>query len=214
MLFQASNQHLKDEKGNLVRFDQVYDTYFDQIFRYVLYRVPSIADAEDLTSKVFFKALRAAPKLNRKGISIQAWLYRIASNEVASLFRSRKHTFLPLEDIDPTDPLGPDTEMEEAHRELQRKRMFLELNQCIRELKSFDQHLITLRFFQNKTFREIAEITGKREGSVTMRTHRALEKLQKQLDRRGMSYERFRESFNPNPQTGYSSAGVQAEVAP
>ncbi len=71
-------------------FEAIYERHFDSIFRYVLHRVANVAEAEDLTSQTFFKALRGIDRY-RPGAngSAEAWLYRIATNELSSHFRRR-----------------------------------------------------------------------------------------------------------------------------
>ena len=67
--------------GDAEAFGALYDRYVDAVYRYVYYRVRNEAEAEDVTSEVFFKALRAMPRY-RPRQPFLAWLYRIARNAV------------------------------------------------------------------------------------------------------------------------------------
>ncbi|WP_449222373.1 RNA polymerase sigma factor [Sulfidibacter corallicola] len=207
---------MRDKNGNLVSFEQVYDRYFQNIFQYILHRVAHVADAEDLTAQTFFKALRSLWKFRWMGVPISAWLYRIATNEVnAYLRKSGRHVDSgDLDDKRASEADMPDRELEEAEREMARHGVFLELNQCLRQMKPLDQTVITLRFLEEKSFNEIAEITGKRVGTVTMRTHRALEKLRTLLESRGIDHERLSGSFEKNTQTRFAGRPIQAELTP
>jgi RNA polymerase sigma-70 factor (ECF subfamily) len=96
---------------------------------------------------------------------------------------------------------------------LQRYGEFTALSEALRTLKPEDQTLIALRFFEEKSFSEIAEIVGKRVGAITMRTSRALTKLQTELERRGISHERFGEEPFRAGQTGYGRSDLPAKSA-
>lgn len=206
---------VRDERGNLVSFDQLYDSYFHNIFGYILNRVANVAEAEDLTSQTFFKALENLWRFQWSSGSFSSWLYRIATNEVNSHFRKKSRVSY-LDDSSQSLLQGnlSSSELETAEQELARHSLFLDLNKAIQELKPEEQSLIVLRFFEQKSYAEIAEIIRKRQGTVTMRTHRALEKLKKVLEKRGISYEKIRGSFDEPEEAEYRSGRVQARFAP
>jgi len=205
---------VKDEKGNLISFEQLYDTYFQAIFNYTLHRVASVVVAEDLTSQTFFKALNNLWKFRWSRGSFSSWLYRIATNEVVNYYRNQKHGSLNQSE---TDHLAgqdrTDSELEQAEQELAKNSMFMSLNQALQKLNHEEQTLIVLRYFEQKPFAEIAEILRKRPGSLTMKTHRALAKLKTELERRGINHERIRRSFAEPTEAPYQSRGVQTGFA-
>ena len=82
--------------------------------------------------------------------------------------------------ITPSNP--PIDEVIEAEEELRRHEDFLLLHENIAKLSIKYQEAITLRFFENKQIKEIAEILGKREGTVKSLLHRGLEKLKKLME--------------------------------
>lgn len=179
-------------------FREVYETHFDAIFRYVLHRVASVAEAEDLTSQTFFKAMNALGRFRWKNGSVSAWLYRIANNELASHFRRANRR--AASHIPPVN--GVRQELDTAELSLMRNELFCSVNQALRALRPDDQALIVLRYFEQKPFGEIAAILGKRPGALTMRTRRALGKLKGELERRGIDHEEVREVFDRPAQTG------------
>jgi RNA polymerase sigma-70 factor (ECF subfamily) len=178
-------------------FAEIYETHFDGIFRYVLHRVADVAEAEDLTSQTFFKALGALNRFRWRDGSISAWLYRIATNEVTSHFRRQVKQRTQRQGIH-----GVAGELESAERTLARHELFLTVNQSLRSLRPGDQALIVLRYFEQKPFGEIAEILGKRPGTLTMRTHRALDRLRAELKRRGIDHEGLREILDRPAEAG------------
>src|SRR5256885_5086965 len=74
--------------GQAEAFGVLYDRYVDSVYRYVFYRVRNEAEAEDVTSEVFMRALRAIPKYEPRQAFL-AWLYRIARNAVIDRSRRR-----------------------------------------------------------------------------------------------------------------------------
>ncbi|CAM2007956.1 RNA polymerase sigma factor [Acanthopleuribacter pedis] len=213
----AANVRFRDEQGNLVPFEQLYDRYFDTIFHHILYRVGSAADAEDLTAQTFFKALKNHWRFRWQGVPVLAWLYRIAGNETNSFLRKNKRRVLTdgaRFDETQTGGTNPaDQELISAERELAKFQAFGAIQESITKLKPIDQTLIVLRFLEQKSFKEIADITGKRVGAVTMRTHRALNALRAHLEERGIDHERLRENTERAGQTQTSGSVLQARLA-
>jgi len=70
-------------------FGQLYELYVDRIYNYVYYRVGNVHDAEDLTSRTFYRALSHLDAYQDRGVPFSAWLYRIAHNLVANWHRDR-----------------------------------------------------------------------------------------------------------------------------
>ena len=209
----GTGDDLRVEAGAAIDFDRLYELYFDRIFHYVLFRVSDVMEAQDLTSQVFFKALRGLWRFRWRGGSVGAWLYRIATNEVNSHFRRQRvaRAFVDRERTDASASDSPETADAEAI--LARHRVYLELSRALRDLRPDEQALIVLRYFQDKSFTEIAEIFRKREGTVTMRTHRALRKLREELEKRGIDHEGFRESVAGAAEAADPGCGIQAKFA-
>ena len=166
-------------------FGELYDQYYPQIFGYVLRRTASIEIAQDVTSEVFFKALKNLRQFRYRGFPFSSWLYRIATNEIANYFRKNKYGQFCLEEVPNSASISnvsAETELLEAEAELKRHEDFLALHENISKLSAKYQEVITLRYFENKQLKEISEILRKREGTVKSLLHRALEKLRKLLE--------------------------------
>ena len=86
------------------------------------------------------------------------------------------------------------SELEQAEAELSRKEVFGDLFKVIGTLKDTDQAVIVLRYFEKKSYAEIATIIGKREATLRMQSKRALEKLKRKLSEQGINNERYRET--------------------
>ena len=71
-------------------FELIYDAYYQPVLTYVYKRIGSIALAQDVTSEVFIKAYLKFYTFKWKGIDIDHWIFRIATNETNLYFRSTK----------------------------------------------------------------------------------------------------------------------------
>jgi len=209
----GSKDYFRDEHGNLIGFDQIYDLYFEDIFNHILRRVGNVTEAEDLTALTFEKVMQSLGQFRWRGVPLSSWVYRIATNLANSHFRRQKKQMGSMLEEPPSTRLSPEQELFEAENELARHHLFLELNQCIRELKPLDQTLIVMRYLENRSFKEIAAILNKRTGTAITRTHRALGKLKVLLEKRGINDERFRKSIEEPAAAQYSGRSVQAEFA-
>ena len=172
-------------KNDTEAFSELYDQYYSKIFGYVLRRTAGIEVAQDVTSEVFFKALKNLGQFHWCGIPFSSWLYRIATNEIANYFRKNKHGEFCLEEVSNSISISnPSAEIEllETEAELKRHEDFLILHENISKLPVKYQEVITLRFFENKQVREIGEIIGKPEGTIKSLLHRSLEKLRKLME--------------------------------
>jgi len=172
-------------KSDSGAFGELYDQYYSQIFGYVLRRTAHIEIAEDVTSEVFFKALKNLKQFRWREVPFSSWLYRIATHEIANYFRENKHQPLSLEEVSnsiSSSSASAEAELLEAEAELKRHEEYLALHANISKLSIKYQEVITLRFFENKQLKEIGEILGKREGTIKSLVHRGLEKLRELME--------------------------------
>jgi RNA polymerase sigma-70 factor (ECF subfamily) len=172
-------------KNDAQAFGELYDEYYSQIFGYVLRRTTSIDAAQDVTSEVFFKALKNIKKYRWRGIPFSAWLYRIATNEIANNFRRNKRRQLLTEEImNSTSDLNTSAAVEiaQAEADIKKHKDFLAIHANISRLPVKYQEVIVLRFFENKQLKDIGIILGKREGTIKSLLHRGLERLRKLME--------------------------------
>jgi len=150
-------------QGDPEGFGELYDHYFPQIYRYVASRVRSSDLAEDITSEVFFKALRAIGRYRPSGHPFSAWLYQIAINTITDHYRSRKRSEDSLESGPELASGAPAVDDAVAER--------IGLDQIWRTIESLpDQQrtAMTLKYSQDLPLAEIGRIMGKSEGAVKL----------------------------------------------
>jgi len=179
---------IEKAKHNPEVFGLLYDKYYQPIFGYVLRRTASISETQDITSETFLKALKKLWQFRWQNVPFSAWLYRIANNEIANYFRkNKKHPIsldklLEKKGVEPATLHNPETELLKAQEKLKKHQDFLKIQEKISKLSIKYQEVITLRFFEKKKIKEIAQILGKKEGTVKSLLHRGLERLKEMME--------------------------------
>lgn len=155
-------------------FGLLYERYVDKIFNYVYFRVGSTDDAQDLTAKVFFKALKSISSYRHMGLPFSAWLYRIAHNLVANYHRDRsKMVEISIENLTITDT----SKASAPEVQLSKQQDNAYLLKLINDLSPQKKELIILKFVQRLSNEEIGQIFGKTEGAIKSLYHRTLLEL-------------------------------------
>ncbi len=160
-------------------FDGLYLLFADRVFRYLLARIGDPDLAEDITAQVFLRLIekigiyRIGPRDNVAIFS--AWLYRLAHNKMVDVLRSHKRSQeSPLEHAAHVVS-GQTMEAVEEHLDFQR------VLQSLKVLNDQQREVIVLRFVEELSIAETAQIMQKSEGAVKALQHRALETLRRHL---------------------------------
>src|SRR2546429_1812197 len=169
----------RDEERELVerakrdprQFGALYDRHFQQIYRFVYSRVREQTAAEDVTSEVFMKALKAMPRYQDTGRPFAAWLYQIAVNAIADRYRTLRPA-QPLEDFHDLSVAGPAIEEQAAQRDEVRRIWAI-----VEELPSQQRTALVLKFQEDMKIEDIALAMGKTPGAVKLLIHRGVSRL-------------------------------------
>lgn len=164
-------------KGDNEAFSVLYQRYVRRIYNYIFYRTGSPHDAEDLTERVFFRALNHIHNYRNRGVPFSAWLYRIAHNLVANWHRDNKRRKeVPLDDYVYSIRQGDYPESSVV------KGQDIEgLLRAIQKLPVERQTLLILKFVERLSNEEIARIMGRSEGAIKSLYHRTLLALRDDL---------------------------------
>ena len=164
-------------------FGNLYDRYVDRIYSYIYHRVGNVHDAEDLTSRTFYRALSHIQRYEDKGIPFSAWLYRIAHNLVANWHRDRKRRpVVALDALVMRSMSGPQPELAAQLADNAGR-----LREAIKELDPNRQELLVLKFAEGLSNAEIGGIMGRSEGAIKSLYHRTLLQLRRELAKRGLT---------------------------
>jgi RNA polymerase sigma-70 factor (ECF subfamily) len=155
-------------------FGLLYERYVERIYNYIYFRVGGTGDAEDLTAKVFFKALRNIGGYRHMGLPFSAWLYRIAHNLVANYHRDR----FKIQEISIENLIVEDTNRSSAPEHMMETKQENDfLMSLVNDLSSQKRELIILKYVQKLSNEEIGQIFGKTEGAIKSLYHRTLVEL-------------------------------------
>ena len=147
------------------RFAALYERHFERVYAFVARRARDRAEAEDLTSEVFHRALAHLGRFEWRGAPFLAWLLQIARNAVADRWErvARERGAAASAPEDAGDLADVD-----------RRAM---LAQLVGRLPGDQQRVIVERFVEQKSVHEIARGLGRTEGAVRQLQFRALESL-------------------------------------
>lgn len=161
-------------------FEEWYTEYQSAVYRYVRFRVATREVAEDVTSVVFMKALRAFGRYDPGRASPKTWLLRIARNAVTDHLRSLKRRGSLHVSLDRIPDLVADIPSHEE-RVIKQERIQRLLNGA-RSLRKADQEVLSLRYGAGLDNSEIADHLGISNNAVAVRVHRALKRLKAMVE--------------------------------
>lgn len=163
--------------GDNAAFGELYEKYVARIYNYVYYRTGSIYDAEDLTERVFMRAMNHIGSYKDYGLPFSAWLYRIAHNLVANWHRDnsrRKEVSLDERSFVHHQSEHPESQL----LILEEKEALMTI---IRRLPPDRQQVLILKFVEHLTNYEIGQVMGRTEGAIKSLYHRTLINLREEI---------------------------------
>ncbi len=182
MSTQTRNISSLEEEVDLIRrsqkdaraFRPLYEKYFKSIYVFVLHRIGEKTLTADITSQVFLKALLHIGKYKFQGLPFSAWLYRIALNECYDFMRkSSRYRFVSIDDS------SIEQLYEELTTETQLDDLRAKLPSILERLPADELHIVELRFFERRPFKEVADILGITETYAKVKLYRVLSKMRK-----------------------------------
>ncbi len=171
-------------------FGLLYERYVDSIYNYIYYRTSNHHEAEDLTARTFYRALKQIPRYKDRGAPYSAFLYRIAHNLVANWYRDNsQRQFISFDELVVTmlrreDPsiIAEDKAQKKDDRDM--------LLRMVRRLPPDRQQLLVLKFAEQMSNVEIGQVMGRTEGAIKSLYHRTLVALREELAKeRGEDHE-------------------------
>lgn len=176
-----NKDQIQDEESIILKsqadpeaFRPLYEKYFKRIFLFVHHRIGEKAITADITSQVFLKSLININKFSFRGLPFSAWLFRIALNECNDFFRkNNRHRLVTMEEgmVDHLyDELTAETRLEDLRQRLP---------EILQKLSVNELQIIELRFFEQRPFKEVADILGITETYAKVKVYRILEKMKK-----------------------------------
>jgi len=162
------------KEGDSGAFGRLYEMFFSPIYRYVYLRVRSRGDAEDLTQIIFLKVFQSVSDFEEKGKNPVSYFYAVARNAVIDYWRKKKEVNAgDTEEIFENIP----SPKENIEKSIDENEIVATIRQAIKSLTDEQQEVIVLKFINDLSNKEIAELLGKNETAIRQLQCRGLKKL-------------------------------------
>lgn len=171
-------EHLKKlillaKDGDNGAFEEVYTTYYTPLFHYIIVRIKNKEEAEDMTQTVFMKIWNSISKWNSNHTSPLAFFFTVARNTMIDYFRKNSHKEIVSDEVVAIFA-DEDSSTDEESKSRESRELIL---QAVSQLSDEQQEIITMLYTNDLTYKEIADITGKREDAIRQLHSRAIKKL-------------------------------------
>lgn len=163
-------------------FAILYDTYIQKIYRFVLLKVTHPTEAEDITSDIFLKTWKYLidTEKSKTVSSFSGLVYTITRNAVIDYYRTRGRQDGQLCWIDSIDPTQEQQFVDNTSaKRIQNKTDATFLLNTLRSMKQEYQDIIIMRYFDELSIAEIAEILDKSRTNIRVTLHRAMHALKR-----------------------------------
>jgi len=175
MKINSGSQPVEEGKSSEDELAGLYREYYDKIARYACVHIGNRADAEDIAGEVFLKAIESLKSYEKRGIPMQAWLFKIAHNLVVDYLRKMsKRKTVDIDNITIRSDDRPET-IAEVNIEIERTK------KAMQQLTRDQREVLSLRFFGELTSKETASLMGKSDGSVREMQRAAISRLRSLL---------------------------------
>lgn len=162
-----------DSLKDISCFSKIYDIYYLPLYRFVLSRCHDMDTAGDITSLVFLKAMENLKTFRFIGVPFEAWLFRIARNEMFNLYRRNKLEMVYNLNAGSISNLAEETGDPVAEENT------AVLLKALEKLHHDEMEMVLMRYYQKCSFRQVSDILGISEGNAKVKMHRIIRKLQK-----------------------------------
>jgi len=163
-------------------YGKLYDVYVERIFRFVMFKVKKMEDAEDITAEVFLKSWQYIKESDRKIGNLNALLYRMARNAVIDFYREKRRTDLSLTDQEMFEQIMDDRDVA---KEIEDKIAVETVEQYLEELKDEYRDVLILRHVEGFSIDETATIMQKSSSNIRVLLHRATKRLKELMNDHG-----------------------------
>jgi len=180
---QTEIEWIRAAQDNPAAFEHLFNLYYNDIFNYALRRTGHVEQARDITANTFLQALNHIKKFRWQGIRFSSWLFRIATNEINQDYRKAKRFVRLTPEMSRVfrDDSSSDAAMLQAEEQLAQNQKFEHMHTALSKLDVKYQSVLTLRYFENKSLKEIAEILELAENTVKTHLRRGLLALREML---------------------------------
>ena len=173
---------LKIRNGETEAFSEIYDRYATRIYRFIFFKTSRVEETEDLTSEVFLKLWQYLSQEREELRNLKAFLYQMARNQVIDYYRNlaAKQTVSLderlIEQVDLSSLTGQSQQMK-IFEKIEFEKEFENIKDNLAKLKEEYREVLLLKYVEDFSTGEIAEIINKSKGATRVIIHRALSAL-------------------------------------
>lgn len=167
------------KKQDIEAFTETYDLYVDKLYRFVYFKVGEVEMAQDLTSEVFLRTWNYVCENKEVNVkTLPALLYRVARNVVIDHYRANKHN-VSIDQVNEDGELKLDIEAtgDDPIDKLDIDLTMDKVQTALAQLKDEYREIIVMRYIDELTIEEIADILEKNKGNIRVLAYRALQAL-------------------------------------
>lgn len=164
----------KTQTGDQAAFSALYDEFAQRIYAFIRVKVSGTEQAEDILQEVFLKAWKGCKALTLEDLNFSAWLYKVASNTINDYYRKNYREPQTVSIEEAAEVAGQDDPANNAARGFEK----LFVRETVDQLPPHFKEVVELRFFQDFSVAETAEIMGKNSVTVRVWQHRAVKQLE------------------------------------
>lgn len=164
---------------------ELFTQYRQMMFKIALGILRNSADADDVVQNTFLYIINNLEKISQIPCNKRACYFANITEHLALNFINRRRAH-PTDDIDEYEELSSDTSAENAAVE---SITVEEIKQVIRSMSVKDRLILRLCLFEERSYKEIADIAGISEGNARTCVCRARRRLAKLLKEKGIDYE-------------------------
>lgn len=155
--------------------DKIYIEFYPKVYQYLVNRMGSVYDAEDMAQTVFLKVFTKLDTFDREKSSLSTWIFNITRNTLIDHQRSmslRLHEEIPETMADDSPDLLDSIIMEQEQEHLAN---------ALEKLSAEERDLIILHYYNEYTLLKIAELMRRPYGQIKRLHMKALQKMRLQL---------------------------------
>ncbi len=164
------------QKGDSSAMAEIYEANVEAIYRFIAFKVGDRQEAEDMTHDVFLKVVESIGSFQWRDISLRAWIFRIAHNQIVDHLRRRSRR--PSVSLDEEMPIpAPDDPAAEAELKVSMEQV----TAAMAHLTEAQRQAVTLRFSGDLSIEEVAQVMKKKPGAIKALQHSGLASLRRIL---------------------------------
>lgn len=163
-------------QGDQLARRTIYEQYFPPVYNFIRLRINDRQTAEDIAADVFLDFFRALGGKRAPSGSLRGWLFRVARHKVIDQYGANQRLTTPIDEWHPDAPENmPDVQFMRASRTER-------IREAMRLLKPEQQEVLLLRFAQNLSLEETADLMDRSISAVKSLQFRAADNLRQLLN--------------------------------